>query len=150
MTISTSFITTTFISSKNNRIRSPTAPLNVMAMPNNTAKTMICSISPLAMALIGFEGNMSMKTCVTVLISPGANFASVERSTPTPGETNSASTIATAIASAVVKINNPIDLRPIRPSVDTSFNEAVPHTSETSTNGTTNILRLARKIWPPA
>ena len=87
---------------------------------------------------------------MTVLISPGANLASVGKLTPTPGDTANANTIAPAIASAVVKINSPMDFRPIRPSVEMSFKEAVPQTKETNTNGTTSIFKVAKKICPPA
>ena len=65
---------------------------------------MICSMSPLASAATGFEGTILAKTCQTVgalaAVTPEVSTPSIEK--PLPGPISTPSTMAVAMAMAVV------------------------------------------------
>ena len=139
---------TVFKSSKKLFRRSPGLPTNVIAIPNNTANTMICNIFPSAIALNGLRGMISMRTCQKEGATPGSKSTSAERFIPAPGRTISAAAIARARASAVVTRYKHIDFPPKRPSLAGSLSALVPNTSDTNTNGTTSIIKLAMNTSP--
>ena len=149
MSIMTSCIMTSFQRSKLAFNARPASPARVNATPSNSAKTIICSMLPSAMAATGLLGKISNTTCV----NGGASFAwNVIPSAilmPSPGLMIFATVNASVIAIAVVIKYSATVFSPIRPILFPPAKLLAPHTKDTKTRGTTSSFSVLIKICPP-
>ena len=116
--------------------------------PTIKEKTIICNISPFAMAWIGFVGKIFIKTSLRDCGLGAVNSTFVMRPTPLPILKKFEKKRAKEIAIEVVTKYKRIALKLIDPNLDESVIWATPVTKEKNTNGTTISFNEAIKIAP--
>ena len=112
---------------------------------------MICSIDPVAMALMTLVGMMPMSMAGmvwSVVVVEGLTWTTAFMSRPTPGCSAWASPMAIRTAQAVVSRYARMVPTPTLPSSLGSLIEAAPQTMEQNTSGTTIICIKRMNHWP--